>query len=116
MKPIFAFRSPILCIAGLDPSGGAGIQADIETISACGGHTLSIASCLTVQNTLGASEIVAVESDLIYRQAEYLINDFNIVACKIGVIPNVSVAQSIGKILQLLSGIPVVLDPVLFGK
>ena len=107
------FRSPILCIAGLDPSGGAGIQADIETISACGGHALSIASCLTVQNTLGASEVVAVEPEFIYRQADNLINDFNILACKVGVIPNASIAQSIGKILRLLSGIPVVLDPVL---
>ena len=46
----------VLCFSGLDPSGGAGIQADIETIATCGGHALPIASCLTVQNSTTTSQ------------------------------------------------------------
>lgn len=106
-------RNSVLCIGGLDPSGGAGIQADIEAISACGGHALPIASCLTVQNTLVASDITAVEPRLIQNQARLLIKDFNISACKIGVIPNSDIARNVAEIINQLPEVPVVLDPVI---
>ncbi|MEM7304773.1 MAG: hydroxymethylpyrimidine/phosphomethylpyrimidine kinase [Pseudomonadota bacterium] len=106
-------RPRILCIGGLDPSGGAGLQADIETIANCGGHALSIATCLTVQNSQQAYSVNAVDNEIIQQQAEHLLNDIQISSCKIGVIPNQKIAITIGKVLQKLSDIPVVLDPVM---
>lgn len=107
------FRPPVLCISGLDPSGGAGLQADIESIAYCGGHALPIASCLTVQSSVQANSISPVEPQLIQKQAEVLLQDMRIASCKVGVIPNEAVAITIADILSQLPGIPVVFDPVL---
>jgi len=106
-------RPPVLCIGGLDPSGGAGLQADIEAIANCGGHALPIASCLTVQNSIQAFSVSAVDSAIIQQQASALLNDMQIACCKIGVIPNSDVAKSIAGILAQLPNVPVVYDPVL---
>ena len=106
-------RPGVLCIGGLDPSGGAGLQADIEAIAHCGGHALPIATCLTVQNSHKAYSINAVADEIIQQQAKILLEDMEVLACKIGVIPNPEVALVISSILEQLTGIPVVLDPVL---
>ena len=106
-------RPNILCFAGLDPSGGAGLQADIEAIAHCGGHALPIASCLTVQNSTQAFKVVSVEPELIQQQVEALLQDTTINACKIGVINNQDIAHIIANMLDLLPDSPVVLDPVL---
>ncbi len=105
-------RPPVLCIGGLDPSGGAGLQADIESIAHCGGHALPVASCLTVQNSIQAESITAIEPTLIERQVNQLLKDMTIASCKIGVIPNSKVAIVISHILTQLPNIPVVYDPV----
>ena len=88
-------RPSILCFSGLDPSGGAGLQADIEAISSCGGHALPIATCLTVQNTTGNISTNGIEPFIIQTQAEALLEDMQVSACKIGVIPNENIARSI---------------------
>ena len=106
-------RPPILCFGGLDPSGGAGLQADIETISHCGGHALPIATCLTVQNTTQTSASTSVEPKIIQQQTEALLSDINPAACKIGVVPNQPIATIIANILAQIPDIPIVLDPVL---
>ena len=106
-------RSPILCIGGLDPSGGAGLQADIETIAACGGHALPIATCLTAQNTSTVDGISPVNPDFILNQADLLLKDFKISGCKIGVIPNTSIVTAIAEIISHLQGVPIVFDPVI---
>ncbi len=106
-------RPPILCIGGLDPSGGAGLQADIEAVAGCGGHALPIASCLTVQNSAQAISVSAVEAKLIQQQASALLDDMHIASCKIGVVPNKAVALAIAEILAQLPSVPVVFDPVL---
>jgi hydroxymethylpyrimidine/phosphomethylpyrimidine kinase len=106
-------RPPVLCIGGLDPSGGAGLQADIEAIASCGGHALPIASCLTVQNSLQSFSVTAVDPTLIEQQASVLLKDMQIACCKIGVVPNQAVANSIANILAQLTNVPVVFDPVL---
>ncbi len=105
-------RPPILCFGGLDPSGGAGLQADIEAIASCGGHALPIASCLTVQNSVQAFSVNAVDTSIIHQQASALIEDMQITSCKIGVVPNEAVALTISDILSQLPKIPVVFDPV----
>jgi hydroxymethylpyrimidine/phosphomethylpyrimidine kinase len=106
-------RPPILCIGGLDPSGGAGLQADIEAVASCGGHALPIASCLTVQNSVQAISVSAVEPKLMLQQASALLDDMHIASCKIGVVPNKAVALAIAEILVQLANVPVVFDPVL---
>lgn len=103
----------VLCFAGLDPSGGAGLQADIQAINSCGGHTLPIATCLTVQNTIEAYACNAVNAKLIESQFKALVKDININACKIGVIPNTDVAICIARLIQQLPNIPIVYDPVI---
>ena len=106
-------RCPILCIGGLDPSGGAGLQADIESIAACGGHALPIATCLTIQNTSIAEGMTPVEPDLILNQADRLLSDMTISGCKIGVIPNAAAVLAIADIISRAPDVPIVLDPVL---
>ena len=106
-------RPPVLCIGGLDPSGGAGLQADIEAVASCGGHALPIASCLTVQNSVQAMSVSAVDTELIRQQASALIDDMHIASCKIGVVPNKAVAVIISEILARLPNVPTVYDPVL---
>lgn len=106
-------RPSILCFSGLDPCGGAGLQADIESIFQCGGHALPIASCLTVQNTSGVSAVSPVKNDLIQQQATAIIQDMEIAACKIGAIANQHTAHIIAEIITDFPSIPVVYDPVL---
>ena len=103
----------VLCFAGLDPSGGAGLQADIETIASCGGHALPIATCLTVQSSVQAFSFSAVDTNIIQQQFNALKSDMHISACKIGVIPNASIASCVATLIQQLPGIPIIYDPVL---
>ncbi len=105
-------RPPVLCIGGLDPSGGAGLQADIEAIASCGGHALPIASCLTVQNSIQVFSVSAIDPSLIQKQAAALLKDMKIACCKIGVIPNQAIAKTVANILAQLPNVPVVFDPV----
>ena len=105
-------RPSVLCIGGLDPSGGAGLQADIEAIAYCGGHALPIATCLTAQSSHKAYSINAVAKEIIQQQAKILLEDMKVSACKIGVIPNPTIALVISSILEQLTDIPIVLDPV----
>lgn len=107
MKPV------VLCFSGLDPTGGAGIQADIEAIRAVGGHTASIISCLTVQDTRNVQAMVPIDAELISRQADVIFNDMPVRVIKLGLIGSVEVALAIAEILQQHREIPVVLDPVL---
>ena len=105
-------RPSVLCFAGLDPSGGAGLQADIEAIAFHGGHTLPIATCLTVQNSVAAYSLQAVDEQIIEQQFNALIEDIKISACKISVIPNQAIALCIAKLIQRLPNIPIIYDPV----
>ena len=113
MQVVSNQRPNILCIGGLDPSGGAGLQADIEAIAYCGGHALAIATCLTVQNSHKAYSVNAVDHEVIQQQAKFLLEDIKVSACKIGVIPNPDIALVISSILEQLTEVPIVLDPVL---
>lgn len=106
-------RPTVLCFAGLDPSGGAGLQADIETIACCGAHALPIATCLTAQNTNGAFSVDAINPNIIKKQFEVLIEDIQISSCKIGVIPNSEIAQCIAMLIQQLPNVPITYDPVI---
>jgi hydroxymethylpyrimidine/phosphomethylpyrimidine kinase len=102
----------VLCISGLDPSGGAGIQADIESIFYLGCHCCSIVSVLTVQNTNNFSRISPVATEIIEQQFNSIMEDMPIRVIKIGMLGSVEQINSIGKLLKQYPEIPVVIDPV----
>jgi len=102
----------VLCISGHDPSGGAGIQADIEAIAAHHCHPVGVISCLTVQNTRGVHQVEPVATDLLTRQLDCLLEDLTPDAIKIGLLPNRETAHIIGQMIAPLA-LPVVLDPIL---
>lgn len=108
----------VLVFAGLDPSGGAGIQADIQAISAAGVHPLPILTALTVQDNEHVQAVHPVEPDVLRAQAEVLIDAGIIIAAvKIGIVGSAANAQAIAGVIEGLRqrqpDLPVVLDPVL---
>lgn len=103
----------LLSIAGHDPTGGAGIQADIETATAIGCAATSIITCLTVQDTRNLTDCVPQDPALIDRQARTLLADLQVQAIKIGLIGDSAIARIIVRLLHDYPHIPVVLDPVL---
>lgn len=103
---------PILCFSGLDPSGGAGIQADIEAVAAQRAHALPVISCLTVQNTCDVARVESVECALLDAQIRSLADDLPIKAIKIGLLANPEQSELLARWKQALA-VPTVLDPVL---
>jgi hydroxymethylpyrimidine/phosphomethylpyrimidine kinase len=110
-------RPCVLVFSGLDPSGGAGIQADIEAIAAQGAHALAIVTALTVQDNQRVHEVVPVDAALLVRQAALLLETMPIRAVKLGIPGSLANAEAIAGIVRQLQerqpALPVVLDPVL---
>ena len=102
----------VLCLSGLDPSGGAGIQADIETLASLGCHCAPIVTSLTVQDSSNVADIVSVDPALIGRQFETIFADMPIAAVKIGLLTDAAVVKQIAAKLAKYPDIPVILDPV----
>ncbi len=103
----------ILVIAGHDPSGGAGIHADIEAIRALGGFASTLITGLTVQNSQNVRGFRLTDVDLLRQQAATLLEDYDYQAVKIGMTGSIAIIDFIAELLQQLPGVPVVLDPVL---
>ena len=103
----------ILSIAGSDCSGGAGIQADIKTISALGGYAASAITAITVQNTLGVRAVQSISPDMVRGQIEAVMDDLQPVAIKIGMINDIQIVRVISDCLQKYSPAYVVYDPVM---
>ena len=103
----------ILCLSGFDPSGGAGIQADIESIASMGGHAAPVITALTVQNTQNVSRFEPLAAKLFSEQINNLLEDVSIKAIKIGMIGSVELIDAISKVLQEYPSLPVIYDPVL---
>lgn len=103
----------VLTFAASDPTGGAGLQADLLTIAALGGHALSVVTGLTVQDTSGVTRVRAVEADLVAEQASCLLADMSVRAFKLGVLGSRENAAAVADILERHPEVPVVLDPVL---
>jgi hydroxymethylpyrimidine/phosphomethylpyrimidine kinase len=103
----------VLAIGGHDPSGGAGIQADIESIAANGAHATSLLTCLTLQDSCNVQALHPVAPEWLTRQADLLLADCRISAIKIGLLGSPEVATAVADLLNAHSHIPVVLDPVL---
>ncbi len=110
-------RHSVLVFAGLDPSGGAGISADIEAIGAMGAHALPIVTALTVQDNDNVYAVNPVDAKILRRQAEVLIDKIPISAVKIGIVGNranaEAIAETIARLRKRQPDLPVVLDTVL---
>lgn len=104
-----------LTIAGSDPSGGAGVQADLKTFSALGAYGTSVITALTAQNTLGVRGVHQVGVEFVALQLDTLLADVEVDAVKIGMLATAALAHEIGRQLGRpeLVGVPVVLDPVM---
>jgi len=107
-----AVRPDVLICAGLDPSGGAGLIADVRVVSELGGRPVGVVTALTVQNTTAVIDTEAVGAAQIREQLEFLLSDVEVRAVKIGMIGSSEVARSIGQALALTRA-PVVWDPVI---
>ena len=104
-----------LSIAGSDPSGGAGIQADLKTFAIIGVYGGAVISCLTAQNTKGVFAIQPVEPDLVHKQIDHVLNDLNVTHIKIGMLGSAMVAESICDTLKDYTG-EIIYDPVLVSS
>lgn len=103
----------VLSISGHDPTGGAGVQADAESIIHHGCHPCSILTCLTVQDSITVQRLIPLNAADILEQAEVLFNDIQISAIKVGLTGSVECVTAIASILQKHPNIPVIFDPVL---
>lgn len=104
---------PVLTIAGSDSSGGAGIQADIKTMSALGCYAASAITSVTVQNTAGVSAVMAVAPDIVGGQIRAVMDDIHPLAVKIGMVNDAATIQAIAKALDGYSVDNLVVDPVM---
>ena len=112
MKP----KSKILVIAGSDSSGGAGIQADIKTITALGSYAMTAITAVTIQNTTGVKSIVPIDPKEISNQIEFTSTDIKPDAVKIGMLHSTKVIKSVIHSLNLIKVKKIILDPVMVAK
>ncbi len=106
-------RKVVLCFSGLDPSGGAGLQADIEAIAACGSHAAVVATALTIQDSQQVYGFELVNPDLMQKQAEKVLADLPVSAIKLGMLGSAQAVHTIFTLLAQHPHIPIVMDPVL---
>jgi hydroxymethylpyrimidine/phosphomethylpyrimidine kinase len=102
-----------MSFAATDPSGGAGLQADILTISSMGCHPLSVVTAITVQDTSGVDDVLAIDHEWVVDQARAMLEDVPVAAFKIGLLGSVENIAAIAEVLADYPDIPLVLDPVL---
>jgi hydroxymethylpyrimidine kinase/phosphomethylpyrimidine kinase len=109
-------KTKILIIAGSDSSGGAGIQADIKTVTALGSYAMTAITAITSQNTTGVNSIVAVNPKRILDQIVFTSKDIKPNAIKIGMLHSTEVIEAVVKSLKILNVKKIVLDPVMVAK
>jgi hydroxymethylpyrimidine/phosphomethylpyrimidine kinase len=102
----------ILIIAGSDSGGGAGIQADIKTVTMLGGHAMTAITALTAQNTLGVTRVMPVPADFVIEQIDSVVGDIGVDAVKIGMLGSPATVHAVADRLESLS-VPIVFDPVM---
>ncbi|GBR07903.1 bifunctional hydroxymethylpyrimidine kinase/phosphomethylpyrimidine kinase [Gluconobacter frateurii] len=103
----------VLTIAGSDSGGGAGIQADLKTVTALGGFGMSAITALTAQNTLGVFGVEAVSPAFVLQQMQVVLDDLGTDCCKTGMLANAAIVHVIADELGRRSELPLVLDPVM---
>jgi len=103
----------VLTFAASDPTGGAGLQADILTLASLGCHPLSVVTAITVQDTAGVEGVLPIDAEWVADQARALLEDMPVAAFKLGMLGSVEVIAAIAEVIADYPDIPVVLDPVL---
>jgi hydroxymethylpyrimidine/phosphomethylpyrimidine kinase len=103
----------ILVFAATDPTGGAGIQADLLTLASMGCHGLSVVTAITVQDTAGVEDVMAIDSDWVVDQARLVLEDMPVAAFKVGMTGSVENIAAIAEIVADYPDVPLILDPVL---
>lgn len=109
-------KGRVLVIAGSDSGGGAGIQADIKTITALGGYAATAITAVTVQNTLGVTGVHPIPLDVIAAQARAVLDDIGADAIKTGMLGDAAVVETVAQCLDHAGGVPAVVDPVMVAK
>jgi hydroxymethylpyrimidine/phosphomethylpyrimidine kinase len=103
----------VLSFAGTDPTGGAGIQADLLTLSSMGCHAITVVTAITVQDTAGVEDVLPIEADWVSDQARVLLEDMPVAAFKIGMVGSVENCAAIAEVVSDYPDVPLILDPVL---
>ncbi len=103
----------VLAFAATDPSGGAGLQADILTLASMGCHPLSVVTAATIQDTMGVEDVMALDAQWVADQARCVLEDMPVAAFKIGMVGSVENIAAIAEVVSDYPEIPLVLDPVL---
>jgi hydroxymethylpyrimidine/phosphomethylpyrimidine kinase len=103
----------VLVFAGSDPTCGAGLQADLLTVCGMGCHGLTVVTAITVQDTVGVTDVMPVSAAVVSAQARALLDDVSIAAIKVGVVGNYDNAVAISAVAREYPNVPLILDPVL---
>lgn len=106
-------RPVAMTIAGSDPSGGAGLQADLKTFTALGVYGTSIVTALTAQNTVGVTGVMAVPPDFIRAQFTSVVSDLDVAAAKTGMLGDEATVQTVASLIKASGLKPLVVDPVM---
>ncbi len=106
----------VLIIAGSDSGGGAGVQADIKTVTSLGGYAATAITAVTAQNTLGVSAVHTIPVEIIEAQARVVLDDIGADAIKTGMLGDAAVVEAVAHLLDSAAGIPAVIDPVMIAK
>jgi hydroxymethylpyrimidine/phosphomethylpyrimidine kinase len=115
--PLTGPMGRVLVVAGSDSGGGAGIQADIKTITALGAYAATAITALTAQNTTGVHGVLPVPADFVRRQMAVVLDDIGADAVKIGMLADTAIVEAVGtELASRAQRLPLVLDPVLFAK
>jgi hydroxymethylpyrimidine/phosphomethylpyrimidine kinase len=103
----------VLSFAASDPSGGAGIQADLLTLASLDCHPLSVVTAITIQDTMGVEDVLPIDADWIVDQARCVLEDVSVNAFKVGLIGSIEAAAAIAEVVADYPEVLLVLDPVL---
>lgn len=110
-------KGRVLIVAGSDSGGGAGIQADIKTVTALGGYAMTAITAVTVQNTLGVTNVHAVPPEIVREQIEAVMGDIGTDVWKLGMLGSAAHVRAVMEAWYAVgAGAPVVLDPVMIAK
>ncbi len=103
----------VLAFAATDPSGGAGLQADVLTLASMGCHPLSVVTAVTIQDTMGVEEVMALDAEWVADQARCVLEDMPVAAFKVGMVGSIENIAAIAEVVSDYPEIPLILDPVL---
>jgi hydroxymethylpyrimidine/phosphomethylpyrimidine kinase len=103
----------VLVFAASDPTGGAGIQADITTLTSMGCHPLSVITAVTIQDTMGVEDVMPIDAEWVTDQARCVLEDMPVAAFKLGVLGSMEVITAVAEVVSDYPEVPLILDPVL---